>query len=174
MGDLGGKSWMEGATPDQMRGRSVLLFTVRQLPSVLAAIQLDAVATRLLLCTSDSASHLPAIVEEAQVDLIVSDESGNVKLGSLGVPVIPCRNKITTHDYQGTHHDIETKWVLSAADPDRWWFNGVVKRRRSRRRISRADEAAQKPNHRICCGRRGRTAATPKCLAVGSARCIPA
>ncbi len=55
-------------------GRSVLLRTRLQLPTVLAAIELDGVAKRIVLCPPDQWGHLPSIIERATIDFIVTDE----------------------------------------------------------------------------------------------------
>src|SRR5262245_61962420 len=55
-------------------GRSVLLRTRLQLPTVLAAIELDGVAKRIVLCPPDQWRHLPSIIERATTDFIVTDE----------------------------------------------------------------------------------------------------
>src|SRR5476649_696857 len=60
-----------------LAGRSVMLVSQTQLPTVLAAIALDGVAKRILLCLPDIAEHdLPAIIAEAAVDAVVCDGSG--------------------------------------------------------------------------------------------------
>ena len=57
-----------------LRGKSVLLVSEAQLPTVLAAIALDGIASRLLLCLPDiAASELPTIVAEAGVDVVVTN-----------------------------------------------------------------------------------------------------
>jgi acyl-CoA synthetase (AMP-forming)/AMP-acid ligase II len=55
-------------------GRSVLLRTRLQLPTALAAIELDGVAKRIVLCPPDQWGHLPSIIERATIDFIVTDE----------------------------------------------------------------------------------------------------
>lgn len=55
-------------------GRSVVLRTRPQLPTVLAAIELDGVAKRIVLCPPDQWGHLPSIIERAKIDFIVTDE----------------------------------------------------------------------------------------------------
>jgi acyl-coenzyme A synthetase/AMP-(fatty) acid ligase len=109
--DLLGASCFAGRTIDDLRGCSVLLATTRQLASVLAAIQLDGVASRISLSTPDLGPHLPAIVAQAQVDVVVSDRS-DIDLASLGRPVITCHGNIVAHDYQMIGRHIETEWVL--------------------------------------------------------------
>jgi acyl-coenzyme A synthetase/AMP-(fatty) acid ligase len=111
IGDLRGGSCFAGQSVEYFRGRSVLLVTTRQLPTVLAAIQLDGIASRILLCTPDLARHLPSIVAQACVDVILSDNL-NTDLAALGRPVITCRSAIVAHDELEITRDIETEWVL--------------------------------------------------------------
>ncbi len=62
---------------DKFRDRSVLISCNRQLPAVLAMLALDGVARRILLCPPDlSPVHLPAVIAEAAVDMIISDGTG--------------------------------------------------------------------------------------------------
>jgi acyl-coenzyme A synthetase/AMP-(fatty) acid ligase len=58
----------------QLSGRSVLLATSGQLPSALAMIEIDGVAKRMLLCPPDiKADHIANIIDEAEIDVIVTD-----------------------------------------------------------------------------------------------------
>jgi acyl-coenzyme A synthetase/AMP-(fatty) acid ligase len=95
---------------DSLRGRTVLLATGRQLSSVLAATRLDGVAGRILLATPDLAPNLPAIITQAQVDVVVSDES--LTLPSLGVATIKFENGDAFLGDPGFPRGIETEWVL--------------------------------------------------------------
>jgi len=59
----------------KLSGRSVLLATSGQLMSALAIIELDGVAKRMLLCPPDlNPDHVRALIEDAQIDAIVTDE----------------------------------------------------------------------------------------------------
>jgi acyl-coenzyme A synthetase/AMP-(fatty) acid ligase len=109
--DLRDASCFAAQTIDDLRGCSVLLATARQLPSVLAAIQLDGVASRILLATPDLTPHLPTIVAQAQVDVVVSDR-GDIDRVSLGRPVITCPGSLIAHDHRTLDRDVETEWVL--------------------------------------------------------------
>src|SRR3954468_6929693 len=61
-------------SPSELTGRSILIATRDQFAAALAVIELDGIARRLILCTPDLPSvYLPAIVEQAAVDAIVSD-----------------------------------------------------------------------------------------------------
>jgi acyl-CoA synthetase (AMP-forming)/AMP-acid ligase II len=78
------------------RGHSVFLHTATQLPSVLALLDLDGVAARVVLCTPDQAQHAEALKQRAETDLVVA--CGETAL--LDRPV-----------WQGAR-DIDTEWVL--------------------------------------------------------------
>src|SRR5689334_10518157 len=58
-----------------LSGRNVLLRTSDQLFAALGLIELDGVAARIVLVPPDvKPEHLPAVIERAQVELVVSDD----------------------------------------------------------------------------------------------------
>ena len=58
-----------------LSGVNVLLRTSSQLFAALALIALDGVASRIVICPPDvKAEHLPAIIERAAIDVVVSDD----------------------------------------------------------------------------------------------------
>src|SRR5436190_12834834 len=74
LGDLVDGSALEGRL-EELRDRSVLVATRDQLTAALALIELDGVASRLVLCPPDlPAEHLPYVVATAAVDAQVTDE----------------------------------------------------------------------------------------------------
>ena len=94
----------------QLTGRSVLVATRDQLTAALALIELDGFARRLIVCPPDIApEHLPAIIETAGVDAIVSDHDHDDRLGG------PLRVRCSTHvtPSQSVPRDrCATEWVL--------------------------------------------------------------
>ncbi len=61
--------------PRQLSGRSVLLAVADQLISALAMIEIDGVARRMLLCPPDlNADHVKTLIEDAEIDAIVTDQ----------------------------------------------------------------------------------------------------
>ena len=65
--------------------KSVLISSDRQLPAVLALLELDGIASRILLCPPDqSPAHLSKVIADARVDVIVTDGTGPAAQ-SLGV-----------------------------------------------------------------------------------------
>src|SRR5215475_4360959 len=66
----------------EFAGRSVLVATHDQLATAVALIELDGVARRLVLCPSDvPATHLPAVVANAEIDAVVTDRPAVDALG---------------------------------------------------------------------------------------------
>src|SRR5271163_337399 len=56
-----------GAPREAFLDRSVMILCGQQLPAVLAVVQLDGLARRILLCPPDLAdAHLPAVITEAE------------------------------------------------------------------------------------------------------------
>src|SRR6202521_2303253 len=60
---------------DQLAGRSVLLAVEDQLISAIAMTEIDGVAKRMLLCPPDlNAEHINALIEDAEIDAVVTDQ----------------------------------------------------------------------------------------------------
>ena len=58
-----------------LSGRSVLLALSGQLLSALAMIELDGIASRMLLCPPDlNPDHVQALISDAEIDAIVTDQ----------------------------------------------------------------------------------------------------
>jgi acyl-coenzyme A synthetase/AMP-(fatty) acid ligase len=67
--------WEFAGAIDTLCGSSVLIMTHRQLSAVMAALALDGIARRILLCPPDiDPAHIPSIVQQAEVDLILTDD----------------------------------------------------------------------------------------------------
>lgn len=103
-----------GATLDAeaARGRCVLISSERQLPAVLALLQLDGVARRILLCPPDlPAALLVEICAEAGVEAIVTDGTGPGGMAPAGVATLRCG---TTAQAIATRAvgDVATEWLL--------------------------------------------------------------
>lgn len=97
---------------DELRGRSVLVATHDQLTTMAALIELDGVASRIVLSPPDlSLETLPYVIDTADVEAIVSDRN----LLHLGTPrrmyFSPCSRKIAPATHSGTSCH-ETEWIL--------------------------------------------------------------
>jgi acyl-CoA synthetase (AMP-forming)/AMP-acid ligase II len=59
----------------QLAGRSLLLAVADQLISAIAMTEIDGVARRMLLCPPDlNADHIQALIEDAEIDAVVTDQ----------------------------------------------------------------------------------------------------
>jgi len=95
----------------ELSGRSVLLAASTQLLSALAMIELDGVAKRMLLCPPDlNPDHVDALIEDAEIDAIVTDEplrwshSGIYLIVGAHLPVEPLHAKTKT--------ERATEWLM--------------------------------------------------------------
>ena len=98
---------------ERMREKTVLLATARQLETVLALIELDGVAKRVLLFTPNLIPHLDEISRDAEVDVVVCDEDGP------GHPAIqPMHDRCDYYRFDlpvstdETDRSVDTEWVL--------------------------------------------------------------
>ena len=73
---------------EKLRDKSIVLLARDQLTAALALIELDGVARRMVLCPPDvAAEHLPAIVQDAEADACVVDETAAPAHLGIGVSV---------------------------------------------------------------------------------------
>src|SRR4029077_6222510 len=64
-----------GGRLTELSGRSVLLATADQMTSAIAMMEIDGVAQRMLLCPPDlDAGHVKALIEDAAIDAVVTDQ----------------------------------------------------------------------------------------------------
>ena len=93
----------------QFQGQSVLIWSDRQMIFALAALQLDGIAARVVLCPPDLApAHLPDVLQQAQVDVIVCDTPPAIPTAT---QVVLCAHQPTQtprHEDRGT----ATEWLL--------------------------------------------------------------
>ncbi len=76
-----------GAARAGLAGRSVLVRTAAQLGAAQALAELDGLAARIVLSPPDlAAEHLPAVIENAGIDAIVTDAE-DAALTGLGLPI---------------------------------------------------------------------------------------
>lgn len=95
-----------GAAP--MQGRSVLIRTRRQLPAVLAAIALDGVARRILLCPPDvTDGQLQPIMQYGEVDAVVAESDICTDEAEV------CAGRLQGIEHLGMPETVlDTEWVL--------------------------------------------------------------
>jgi acyl-coenzyme A synthetase/AMP-(fatty) acid ligase len=74
--EFAGETCLDGLL-GELSGRSVLLAVADQLVSGLAIMELDGVARRMLLCPPDlAADHLSSLIEDAEIEAVVTDSPG--------------------------------------------------------------------------------------------------
>jgi len=101
-----------GGRLDELRDRSVLVATRDQLTAALTLIELDGVASRLVLCPPDlPTEHVPYIAATAAVDAVVSDQE-TPDIDAPGVAAfVTCRPKIAPGECaRAARH--ATEWIL--------------------------------------------------------------
>jgi acyl-coenzyme A synthetase/AMP-(fatty) acid ligase len=95
-----------GGRLDELAGRSVLVATRDQVAAALAFIALDGIAGRLIVCTPDlAAEHLPAVVANAGVNVILSGRKTELGIENLEVG-------IRSFQIPNSQFPIPTEWVL--------------------------------------------------------------
>jgi acyl-coenzyme A synthetase/AMP-(fatty) acid ligase len=97
---------------EELRGRCVLLLTSTQLAAALALVQIDGVAARLVLCPPDfDIQHLPYVVANAKVDVIVSD-LGAAELRNACSTVTGCSSTLLPAPRRVPAAHVPTEWIL--------------------------------------------------------------
>src|SRR4051794_40718574 len=72
--DIARESCLVGGS-GALSGRSVMLAVSDQLISAVAMTEVDGVARRMLLCPPDlNAEHIQSLIEDAEIDAVVTDE----------------------------------------------------------------------------------------------------
>ncbi len=100
-----------GIDLEQARGKSVVIYAERQLASALAAIELDGIARRIILCPPDLAvANLPSVISNAEADTVLSEEPDRLVEHVSGVSVAACGLTLTGCGPRGA--DRVTEWLL--------------------------------------------------------------
>jgi acyl-coenzyme A synthetase/AMP-(fatty) acid ligase len=101
-----------GADLESLRGRCVVISTLRQLPTALALAELDGIARRMILCAPDvSPSDVASVMADAEVDTVVTDGDGAAKHVANGVRVVACNDQVVAGGVS-CDRSVETEWVL--------------------------------------------------------------
>jgi acyl-CoA synthetase (AMP-forming)/AMP-acid ligase II len=97
---------------ERFRGQSILIWCERQLAVVQALLQLDGIAKRLVLCPSDfDPAHLAAVIAEAQVDAIVTDNAAMMPPAP-SLPVSLCEATARHAVLADYDRSAGTEWIL--------------------------------------------------------------
>src|SRR5579864_8606961 len=84
--DIAGRTCLKGRLAE-LSGRSVLLAVTSQFLAGLVMLEIDGVARRMLLCPPDlNPDHLQALVEDAEIDAVVTDQPD--RFAASGIPLV--------------------------------------------------------------------------------------
>ena len=98
---------------ESLRGRSVLVSSQTQMPAVLAAIALDGLARRIVLCLPDiQPAQLATVAVDAGIDAVVSDGTGPTLDAIRRIPVTRCCSDTQGEAAVLEGRDVDTEWVL--------------------------------------------------------------
>lgn len=79
-----------GGRAGDLAGRSVLIATATQLAAAMALVELDGLARRILLAPPDLAvEHRPAVIEDAGIDAVVTDDPEAWRALGVGTVLVP-------------------------------------------------------------------------------------
>ncbi len=99
-----------GGRAHELAGRNVLLAISDQLKSGIAVIEIDGVARRMLLCPPDvDPAHLTALIEDAEIDAVVTDHAeqwsgfGIAPIVTAQLPLVPA---------QAAQTERATEWLM--------------------------------------------------------------
>lgn len=96
----------------ELRGKCVLVATHSQLTAALALIELDGLASRIIVCPPDLPSrYLGSVIANAGVEAIISDLEINDQADSLGIAHIRCGSRISPAEEIFAEPQ-PTEWVL--------------------------------------------------------------
>src|SRR5579864_3121435 len=86
--DIAGRTCLKGRLAE-LSGRSVLLAVTSQFLAGLVMLEIDGIARRMLLCPPDlNSDHLQALIEDAEIDAVVTDQPDRFAAPGVGLVVI--------------------------------------------------------------------------------------
>jgi acyl-CoA synthetase (AMP-forming)/AMP-acid ligase II len=107
--DISDRTCLKGRLAE-LSGRSVLLFVSSQFLASLVMLEIDGIARRMLLCPPDlNADHLQALIEDAEIDAVVTDQPD--RFASLGIElVVTASEELMTAP--GAQTERATEWLM--------------------------------------------------------------
>jgi acyl-coenzyme A synthetase/AMP-(fatty) acid ligase len=107
--EFAGVTCLEGRL-GELSGRSALLAVADQLVSGLAIMEMDGVARRLLLCPPDlAADHISTLVEDAEIDAVVTDRPAQWAASGIDL-VVSAQTPLRTAPRTQTER--ATEWLM--------------------------------------------------------------
>ena len=97
---------------EELYGRSVLVVTTNYAVTAAVLMELDGMASRLVLCPADfQKEHLSYVIRSAAVDAVVFEEPLTAADSMENLLLIPCSRKIAPATLRNAD-PIETEWIL--------------------------------------------------------------
>jgi acyl-CoA synthetase (AMP-forming)/AMP-acid ligase II len=114
LGSLQGGTCLQLTEAQALEGRSVLVATTRQMAAVVALIELDGLARRLVLCPPGLAPEdLSYVLETAAIEVVVTDSADVGPFGALPhVMLDPAAIRPVPGGLCRPHDTIATEWIL--------------------------------------------------------------
>lgn len=86
--DIADRTCLNGALAE-LSGRSVLMAVTSQYLAALVMLEIDGIARRMLLCPPDlNTDHLQALIEDAEIDAVVTDQPDRFAASGISLVVI--------------------------------------------------------------------------------------
>jgi acyl-coenzyme A synthetase/AMP-(fatty) acid ligase len=94
----------------ELSGRSALVVTSSQFLAALVMLEADGIAQRMLLCPPDlNAEHLAALIEDAEIDAVVTDQPDRFTASGIA-PIVTVSETLTPASRARTER--ATEWLL--------------------------------------------------------------
>src|SRR3984957_17130122 len=94
----------------ELSGRSGLLAVSSQFLASLVMLEIDGIARRMLLCPPDlNADHLQALIEDAEIDAVVTDQPG--RFAALGIALVVAASE-ELHAASRAQTERATEWLM--------------------------------------------------------------
>ena len=107
--DIAGQTCLKGRLAE-LSGRSVLLATSNQFLAALVMLEVDGVAWRMLLCPPDlKDDHLQAIIVDAEIDAVVTDQPDRFAAPGIALVVIASEELVAVPRAQTER---ATEWLM--------------------------------------------------------------
>jgi acyl-coenzyme A synthetase/AMP-(fatty) acid ligase len=107
--DIADQTCLKGRL-SELSGRSVLLATSNQFQAALVMLEIDGIARRMLLCPPDlKADHLQAIIEDAEIDAVVTDQPDRCAASGMALVVIASEELVAAPRAQTER---ATEWLM--------------------------------------------------------------
>src|ERR1700723_1258860 len=107
--DISDQTCLKGRLAD-LSGRSVLLAVSSQFLASLVMLEIDGIARRMLLCPPDlNTDHLQALIEDAEIDAVVTDQPE--RFASLGIALVVAASE-ELHAAPRAQTERATEWLV--------------------------------------------------------------